>query len=63
MNKKILAMMAIASGGLVIQMIISAIFPASQFNLALGLGLAIFGIIITIEIILYSKFRKEISEW
>lgn len=60
-NKKILVMMTIASGGLVIQMIISAIFPASEFSFALGLGLAIFGILIAIEIILYSQVRKEIS--
>ena len=61
MNRKILAMMAIAAGGLVIQMIISAIYPASEYSFALGLALAIFGVLIAIEIMLYSKVRKEIS--
>ena len=61
MNRKILAMMAIAAIGLVIQMIISAIFPASEYSLALGIALAVFGVLIAIEIVLYNKVKKEIS--
>ena len=60
MNKKILIMMAIASFGVVIQLIISSIFPASDLSLALGIALAVFGIMIAIMIALYSKVRKEI---
>ncbi len=62
MNKKILLMMIIAAVGFVIQMIISTIYRASESSLILGIALAIFGIIIAIEIVLYSKVKKQIPE-
>jgi hypothetical protein len=42
-------------------MIISSLYPASEYSFALGLALAVFGVIIAIEIVLYSKVRNEIS--
>ncbi|MDH3610680.1 MAG: hypothetical protein OEM79_02840 [Nitrosopumilus sp.] len=60
-NKKILIMLIVAGIGLPIQMIISSLYPASEYSFALGLALAIFGVLIAIEIVLYSKVRKEIS--
>ena len=62
MNKKILLMMIIAGVGLVIQMIISSIYRDSESSLVLGIALAIFGIIIAIQITLYSKAKKEIPK-
>ncbi len=61
-NKKILLMIFIASIGLVIQMILSSLYPASEYSFTLGVALAIFGIIIAIQIVLYSKVRKEIPK-
>ena len=60
-NKKILIMLIVAGTGLPIQMIISSLYPASEYSFALGLALAVFGVIIAIEIVLYSKVRNEIS--
>ena len=60
MNKKILVMMIIAGIGVIAQMIISSIYPASEVSFALGVALAIFGVIIAIQIILYNKVKKEI---
>ena len=54
--------MIIAAVGFVIQMIISTIYRASESSLILGIALAIFGIIIAIEIVLYSKVKKQIPE-
>jgi len=54
-------MLIVAGIGLPIQMIISSLYPASEYSFALGLALAIFGVLIAIEIVLYSKVRKEIS--
>ena len=61
MNKKILAMLIIAGIGVVIQMIITSLYPASEFSFVSGLALAIFGIAIAIQIMLYNKAKKEIS--
>jgi len=60
MNKKILVMMIVAGVGVIAQMIISSIHPASEISFALGVALVIFGVIIAIQIILYSKVKKEI---
>ena len=60
MNKKILLMLIIAGVGIIIQMFISSIYPASEISFVLGVALAIFGIIIALQIILYSKAKKEI---
>ncbi len=61
-SKKILLMMVLGFVGLVIQIILSSLYPASEYSFTLGIGLAIFGIIIAIMIILYSKARNEISK-
>jgi hypothetical protein len=60
-NKKILIMLIIAGIGIIIQMFISSVFPASEISFALGVALAIFGIIIAIQIALYSKVKREMS--
>ena len=60
MNKKILVMMIVAGIGVISQMIISSIYPASEISFVLGVALAIFGIIMAIQIILYSKIKREI---
>ena len=62
MNKKILIMIIIAGIGLSIQIILSSMYPASEYSFTLGVALAIFGIIIAIEIALYNKVRKEIPK-
>ena len=54
-------MMIIAGVGIIAQMIISSIYPASEISFALGVALAIFGVIIAIQIMLYSKVKKEIQ--
>lgn len=59
-NPKILIMMILAGIGFVIQIILSSIYPASEYGFTLGVALAIFGIIITIMIVMYNKARKEI---
>ena len=61
MNKKIFLMLIVAGIGLIIQMIVTSLYPASEYSFTLGLALAIFGIIIAIQIGLYSKVRKEIT--
>ena len=63
MNKKILITLIIAGMALPIQMILSLMYPASEYSFTLGVALAIFGIITTIMIVLYSKVRKEIPEY
>ena len=60
MNKKILIMIIVAGIGLPIQMILASTYPASEYSFTLGIALAIFGILIAIMIILYSKMKKEI---
>lgn len=62
MNKKILLMLIIAVLGLMIQMIMTSIYPASEYSFTLGLALAVFGVIVAIQIGLYSKVRKEIPK-
>ena len=59
-SKKILAMIIVAGVGLVIQTIVTSLYPASEFSFTTGLALAIFGVILAIQIGLYSKARKEI---
>jgi len=53
-------MLIIADVGVIIQMIISSMYPASEFSFVSGLTLAIFGVTIAIQIALYSKAKKEI---
>ena len=53
-------MLIVAGVGTVIQMIITSIYPASDFSFATGLALAIFGIFVAIQIGMYNKVRKEI---
>jgi len=53
-------MLVIGSIGLPILFVITSVYPASEFSFVYGLGLAIFGIITAIMIVLYSKVRKEI---
>ena len=60
MNRKILIMLIVAGVGLIIQMIISSLYPASEYSFTLGVALAVFGVIIAIQIGLYNKVRKEI---
>ncbi len=62
MNKKILLMMIVAGGGFFITLAITSVFPASEYSFVSGLALAIFGVIIAIQIVLYSKVRKEIPK-
>jgi hypothetical protein len=62
MNKKILIMLIIAGVGLVIQMILTSLYPASQYSFALGIALAIFGIIVAVQIGIYNKAKKEIPK-
>ena len=59
-NKKILAMIIVAGGGLMVQIIITSIYPASEFSFTTGFVLAIFCVILAIQIRLFSKARKEI---
>ena len=63
MNKKILIMLTIAGIALPIQMILSSMYPASEYSFTLGVALAIFGVITAIMIVLYSKVRKEIPKY
>ena len=53
-------MLIIAAIGLPLQMILVSLYPASEYSFTLGVALAIFGIIVAIMIVLYSKVRKEI---
>ena len=53
-------MLVAAGAGLVIQIIISSVYPASEFSFTTGLALVIFGVIVAIQIVLYNKVRKEI---
>jgi ABC-type glycerol-3-phosphate transport system permease component len=59
-NKKILLMLIIASIWLPLQIILVSLYPASEYSFTLGVALAIFGIVVAITIVLYSKVRKEI---
>ena len=61
MKKKILIMFIVAHVGFVLQLIIVSLFHASEFGFVYGLALAIFGVVVAIEIVLYSKVKKEIS--
>jgi len=54
-------MLIVAHVGFVIQIIIVSLYPPSEFGFVYGLALAVFGVVIAIEIVLYSKVRKEIS--
>ena len=53
-------MLIIAGMGVIIQIIFSSLYPASENNFTLGVTLAIFGVTIAIEIALYTKVKKEI---
>lgn len=55
-------MIIIAGIGLPIQLLLSLMYPASEYSFTLGVALAIFGVIIAIEIALYSKVRKDIPK-
>ena len=54
-------MLIIAGVGIIIQMFISSIYPVSEISFVLGVAFTIFGIIIALQIIFYSKAKKEIS--
>ena len=60
MNKKILIMIFMAGSGAIFQMIFVSIYPPSEFPIVPYVSLAFFGIIISIEITLYSKIKKEL---
>ena len=53
-------MLIIAGGGVIVQIIISSLYPASEYNFVLGIALAVFGVIIAIQITLFNKAKKEI---
>ena len=55
-------MLIIAGVWLVIQMILTSLYPASQYSFALGIALAIFGIIVAVQIGIYNKAKKEIPK-
>ena len=55
-------MLILAGAGIIIQMFISSMYPASEISFVFGAALTIFGIIIAIQIALYSKAKKEIPE-
>jgi ABC-type glycerol-3-phosphate transport system permease component len=59
-NKKILIILIIAGIAFPIQMILTSMYPASEYSFTFGVALAIFAIIVAIMIALYSKARKEI---
>ena len=59
MNKKILIMIFMAIGGAVFQIIFVSIYPPSEFSIVPYVSLVFFGIIISIEIILYGKINHE----
>jgi hypothetical protein len=60
MNKKVLIMIFMAGGGTIFQMIFVSIYSPSEFPIVPYVSLAFFGIIISIEITLYSKVKKEL---
>ena len=60
MNKKVLIMIFMAGGGAIFQMIFVSIYSPSEFPIVPYVSLAFFGIIISIEITLYSKVKKEL---
>lgn len=49
-----------AGSGTIFQMIFVSIYPPSEFPIVPYVSLAFFGIIISIEITLYSKVKKEL---
>ena len=59
-NKKIVIMLVIAGIAFPIQVILTSMYPASEYSFTFGVALAIFAIIVAIMIALYSKVRKEI---
>ena len=59
-NKKILIILIIGGIALPIQMILTSMYPASEYSFTFGVALTIFVIIVAIMIALYSKARKEI---
>jgi len=59
-NKKILIILIIAGIAFPIQIILTSMYPASEYSFTFGVALAIFAIIVAIMIALYSKARKEI---
>jgi hypothetical protein len=60
MNKKVLIMIFMAGSGTIFQMIFVSIYPPSEFPIVHYVSLAFFGIIISVEITLYSKAKKEL---
>ena len=53
-------MIFMAGSGIVFQMIFVSIYPPSEFPIVPYVSLAFFGIVISIEITLYSKVKKEL---
>lgn len=60
MNKKVLMMIFFAGGGAIFQMILVGIYPPAEFEIIPYVSVAFFGIIISIELALYSKVKKEL---
>ncbi|MDH3395820.1 MAG: hypothetical protein OEL52_06665 [Nitrosopumilus sp.] len=60
MNKKVLIMIFMAGGGTIFQIIFVSIYSPSEFPIVPYVSLAFFGITLSIEIILYSKVKKEL---
>ena len=54
-------MILIAVIGTYIPLTLVFMFPVSEFEIVSYIAVAIFGIIMSIEITLYSKVRKEIA--
>ena len=59
-SKKILLMMAVAMAGFAVQTAITLAYPASEFAFTTGLALAIFCVVVAVQIGLYSRVRKEV---
>jgi len=55
-------MLIVAGGGFLITTMITSIYPASEYSFVSGLALAIFGVMVAIQIVLYRKVRKEIPK-
>ena len=53
-------MITIAIGSMIFQMIFVDIYPPGEYEIVPYVSVAFFGIIISIEITLYSKVKKEL---
>ena len=60
MNKKALIMIFMVNGATAFQIIFISIYQPSELPIISYISLAFFGIIILIEIMLYSEVKKEL---